>query len=444
MLSLFKFLITGAVFAKFFFSLAFLQSTGLAEARTSAEYFDPVAILLTWQRDPTTTMTIDWHTVAITDPARPASIVYKREGSGDEWQEVPGHMFAFPFTDRTVNRVELTGLEPNSTYLFRIGPPASARFDFTPSKIYRFRTMPSRLEDRPLMIGIGGDNGYSEPFRRVSQVAMQHDLDFIVIGGDLSYADGGAREWGSNARPGATERMWRGWFDIVKETKITEDGRIVPMILGIGNHEVWKGHYLHHSGYQQTDAWRERLAPVYYNVFAFPGQPGFGVLDFGDYLSFILLDSAHTNPIEGIQTEWLENVLQERAHVPHRFPVYHVAAYPTVRAFDGRVQSEIREIWHPIFDAHGIEYVFENHDHTYKRTHPIRGGSIHPEGVIYVGDGAWGMGGRGDRMHDVDETWYLDKALPDFHCIILRLDTDGAQFRVFNDGGDLIDSFPRN
>jgi hypothetical protein len=54
------------------------------------------------------------------------------------------------------------------------------------------------------------------------------------------------------------------------------------------------------------------------------------------------------------------------------------------------------------------------------------------------------MGGRGDRMHDLEETGYLDKALPDFHCIVLRLDMTGTDFRVFNDEGDLIDAFPRN
>jgi hypothetical protein len=64
--------------------------------------------------------------------------------------------------------------------------------------------------------------------------------------------------------------------------------------------------------------------------------------------------------------------------------------------------------------------------------------------VIYIGDDAWRMGGRGDRMHDLEETGYLDKALPDFHCIVLRLDMTGTDFRVFNDEGDLIDAFPRN
>lgn len=302
--------------------------------------------------------------------------------------------------------------------------------------------MPETLENRSVRIGVGGDTGSGQHFRRVSEVAMEHDLDFIVIGGDIAYADGGSRDWRGTPQAGEAKRRWVNWFNVVQETMTTDTGRVVPMVMAIGNHEVWGGYYSRHPAYRETDAWRERLAPIFYNIFAFPGQPGYGVLDFGDYLSFVLLDSAHTNPVAGTQTEWLKSVLKQRTHIPHVFPVYHVAAYPSARSFDGGVQSEIREHWHPWFDAYGVEIVFENHDHTYKRTHPIRNGEIAADGIVYIGDGAWGAGGRGDQLLDVDETWYLHKALPDRHCIIVELSTEGRQLRMFNVFGKLIDQFP--
>jgi len=88
------------------------------------------------------------------------------------------------------------------------------------------------------------------------------------------------------------------------------------------------------------------VAPHFYQLFAFPGHPGYNVLDIGDYLSLIILDSDHSHPIEGGQTEWLENVLLERAGGKrHLMPVYHVPAWPSHRPFDGRVSVRVRENW---------------------------------------------------------------------------------------------------
>lgn len=428
-----------------FVASALAAPTPWSKAESEAEeLFDPVGIFLTWQQDPTTTMTIDWHTLPGKEGVhrvRPPSLLYQKVGDDEEWKKAPGTMHAFPYTSRTVNRVELTGLEPDTTYRFRFGPAPTERMDFAPSTTYKFRTMPASLEDRPVRVGVGGDTGSGDGFRRVNEAAMEHDLDFVVIGGDLAYADGGARDWYHDV-DGRTKQRWSSWFDVYKQSLITEEGRVVPMLPAIGNHEVWSGYYTAHPDYEQTDVWRERLAPIYYNIFAFPGQPGYATLDFGDYLSFILLDSNHSNPIVGQQTEWLDEVLAERHGVPHVFPVYHVAAYPTVRGFHRERKVAIREHWHPLFEQHGVKIAFENHDHTYKRTYPIRAGEIDPDGVVYIGDGAWGKGGRADRMHDPDETWYLKRALPDLHFILVTLDPSGRELIMINDEGEVIDRYP--
>jgi hypothetical protein len=91
---------------------------------------------------------------------------------------------------------------------------------------------------------------------------------------------------------------------------------------------------------------------------------------------------------------------------------------------------------------------FENHDHTYKRTYPIRNGEVDPTGVVYMGDGAFGLGedhgggGRRDLMHDVDETWYLKKASPYSHLILVTLEADGGSlFEAIRYDGELMDSY---
>ncbi|MEX0886011.1 MAG: sugar-binding protein [Phycisphaeraceae bacterium] len=320
-----------------------------------------------------------------------------------------------------IQRVELTNLEPDTAYRFRADGAG---------REYAFGTMPSDLS-RPVRVALGGDVRHNQAWMQATnRVAMQYEPDVIVWGGDLAYANGQA----------GNIHLWVEWFEAIDNTLVSQDGRIVPIVLAIGNHEVRGGYYHSHSDFQPTNAWRLSVAPYFYQLFAFPGHPGYGVLDFGQYMSIIVLDTDHTNPIED-QSSWLEQTLAERAHVPHVLPVYHVPGYPSHRAHDGLVSQRVREHWSPLFEGHGVEVAFENHDHAYKRTPPIRAGRPHPAGVVYIGDGAWGVGTR--AVHDPAETWYLAHAESTRHAIIMTLDGPHRHFLMVSDEGEVIDEYPR-
>ncbi len=351
-------------------------------------------------------------------PPAPAVVTYWMEGSGARRTTVTQVQRVRQWPGTFIQRVELTGLEPDTAYRFQVGNHPD----------YGFRTMPATL-DRPLRIAIGGDTRHNQEWmERVNRVAMVHAPDLIVWGGDLAYADGNE----------ANLYRWREWFDANYNTLIDAQRRITPIVVAIGNHEVQRGYYYSHTDFEPTDDWRARIAPYFYSLFAFPGQPGYNVLDFGDYLSLVILDSAHSNPVEGVQTELLAEVLAARAAVPHLFPVYHVPAYPSHRPFSGRVSATVREQWLPLFDAHAIRLAFENHDHAYKRTPPIRNGAVHPDGVVYLGDGAWGVGTR--TVHNPEETWYLERAESVRHVIMLTLSPTHTAIDVFHEDGSQIDS----
>ena len=379
--------------------------------------FDPDGIFLTWQRDPLTTMTIDWNSEEIREPL----VEYRKLGEEGYWLQKTGESFPFPFSERTVHRVELRYLSPGTTYEFRFG---------TDSKVYRFRTMPENLV-RPLRIAVGGDTRHTQEWMEATnRQATNLYVDFIVWGGDLAYADG--RE----------DRLhhWYEWFDANKNTLITEEGRIIPVVLGIGNHEVRGGYYSRHEEFEANDTWRAQIAPYFYTLFAFPGQPGYNVLDFGDYLSIVMLDTDHTNPVEGTQTEWLETVLEERKDIPHLIPVYHIPAYPGHRGFEGSTSQRIREHWVPLFEKYGVKVAFENHDHVYKRTHPILNGEINANGIVYLGDGAWGVEPRSG--HNPDEVWYLKERISLHHLILLTLQGKHQHFIAIDSDGNVIDTYP--
>jgi hypothetical protein len=385
----------------------------------------PIAMYLSWQRDPTTTMTVQWHTEGETGSA---ALQY---GSieGDDLQVLPAESHPMPYSDRLIHTVEIIGLEPGSEYHFRLSNTSPG----VQSPLYKFRTMPSHA-DKPIRIAVGGDIQHQQKWmEQVNREAMRFDPDFMVWGGDLAYADG------------KEERLflWYTFFDAMMDTLITDDGRVVPVLMGIGNHEILGGYYWGnergHDAYEDSDAFRESIAPYYYSLFAFPGHPGYGHLDFGDYLSLIFLDTDHSGPIAGAQTEWLTQVIAERENVPHLFPISHFPAYPSVRPFESNVSARIREHWIPLYEAHGVRVAFENHDHAYKRTVPIREGKEDPGGVVYIGDGAWGVAER--VPHAAADVWYLEKSQSMRHFILVTIQGDSQDFKMISREGKLIDHY---
>ena len=397
----------------------------LADSRKDEPFDPPVALYLTWQQDPTTTMTIHWVSEGDEDESW---VDYRRwdedDAAGRSWESATGSSEPMArFSGFPVHTVELTGLEPATTYQFRVpdGP-----------KTFKFRTLPADA-DEPIRFAAGGDTMHRQIWmERVNRVAMKYDPEFMVWGGDLAYADGRENRRGLH--------RWFDWFDAIKRTMITEEGRVVPIVVTMGNHEMRGGYYFRHDDFEQTDEWRREVAPYFYTLFSsMPGQPGYNVLDFGEYLSLVLLDSDHTNPVEGEQTDWLDEILAEREDVPHVFPVYHVPAYPGVRDYDGDVSKGIREHWVPLFEQYGVRVAFENHDHAYKRTNPIRDGEVAEDGIVYIGDGAWGTSAR--SVHDEDETWYLERSESVRHFILTTIQGDDASFRMIDEFGEKIDEY---
>src|SRR5262245_50465029 len=97
--------------------------------------FRPETLFLTWQRDPTTTMTVQWvGTVGET----PDTKIYYTPNLLGQWQTLPTAAKRYPMTDFHIFRAELTGLTPGANYWFRIGKQ---------SPLYNFRTMPAKANN---------------------------------------------------------------------------------------------------------------------------------------------------------------------------------------------------------------------------------------------------------------------------------------------------------
>jgi hypothetical protein len=363
-------------------------------------------LFLTWQRDPTTTMTIQWVGPATGATTKIEYAVDKHDAWGSTAAvERPYH----PESDLRVHRAELTGLKPGTEYRFRIGSHSAES---------RFRTMPAKATDAFQFIS-GGDAGANEHVTANNILAARQDPMFVLIGGDLAYDDG--HKIDANL----------GFLRSYSRHMIDNQGRMIPMVACIGNHEV-KG------GYGKTRSDAPLFFALHDGLFA---ERSFAKLDFGDYLSLVLLDTGHVAPIDGEQTAWLGQTLRERVGRPHLIVANHVPAYPSYRSFESNGEKEgtgllNRTEWAPLFERHLVDVVLEHHDHTFKRTHPLLDGRVDKNGIIYLGDGSWG---KLRPPKNPEERPYLAATNGAYHMTLHRLEGERRFHLALADTGQIVD-----
>jgi hypothetical protein len=375
--------------------------------------FQPDTLFLTWQKDPTTTMTIQWiGSEATTDASIQYALTaqYALTGAAASvWQMAKTFTKPFSDTDLKVHRCELTGLASGAEYSFQIGKS---------SPLYRFRTMPAKATNTIQFVS-GGDCGTNPHAINANILAAKQEPYFVLIGGDLAYDDG------------KTPETFLTFLRNYSKHMVDAKGRMIPMVSCIGNHEV-KG------GYEK----KRENAPHYLSVFdGFYKETTYGVLDIGDYLSLVLMDTGHITPIKGEQTDWLGSTLANRQDRPHLIVVNHVPAYPSYRPPEGTDAKfgtgEMQRLhWCPLFEKFNVDVVLEHHDHTFKRTHPLKGGQKDKNGVLYLGDGSWG---KLRVPKEPEKRPYLAAVGQSYHFTIHRLEENQRFHTALEESGKQVD-----
>ena len=378
--------------------LTLVAWVGLCGASFAAQAEEPIGVYLTWKRDPATTMTVNW----VDEDADSTTTLWYRRAGTDDWSSAEAKPSKVGPSQMHVRRVELSELVPDTFYQFGIGDKPDGSDDG-----WRFRTMPESF-DREITFVTGGDMMRSRStVDAMNRQAARLDPDFALLGGDLAYANG------------RDASRWVDWLESWKVNCVGKDGRLIPMVLAIGNHEVRGGY----GGKIPDDA------PFFYSLFSLPDDRAYYALDFGSDLSLVVLDSGHTNAIDGDQADWLGAALAERTEQTFLFACYHYPAYGTTKAprnglpIDASRSVEIRENWVPHFERYGVTAAFENDHHNFKRSHRLRQHERDDEnGILYLGDGAWGVSTR--SVPSPEEGWWLAKAEPRNHLWYVTLRPD--------------------
>jgi hypothetical protein len=318
----------------------FLLGLSLTVAAQEVKPYEPRQIVLTWQNNPQTTMTITWRT----DQKGEKSAVYLCSGKDLDildCKSQDAETYNFEESVAWLHTVEMTGLNPGQTYWVVV------ETDGQRSEKFSFRTAPGVSEDLVFVIGADAQHVRTQMhvIREVFQKAAAEDPAFFVYSGDFVNAE-------------LSDLEWDLFFDTWHELMITDEGRRIPIIPTIGNHEVV-------AGYGGT----KELAPFYYNRFKLPEPQKYHALQFGPDLTIISLDSNHTSAIDGEQLSWLRRTLDEHKNSTWKVVHYHDGSWWGTESMN----AKIRINWVPLFEEYQVSLAHSGHSHSYMRTVPVFG-----------------------------------------------------------------------
>lgn len=367
----------------------------------------PTQFRLVWGEDPMHEATVSWST---TDSAGPHVLHYGLEpGGGDPAayaQEVTANdgeytrgLLGFLDERGYYHHGRLQGLQPATRYYFVVVSNGVV------SREFHFDTAPA--DDRTFKLLYGGDSRSDRSKRRDvnDRIRALVENDPRILG----FAHGG-----DYIMSGLSWRQWSDWLDDHQHT-ITEDGKLLPLIVARGNHEA--------------------DGELYDEVFDSPGEneDNYYTTYLGSQAALVTLNSNASQG--GDQRAFLDDAL-DRATASRRWVVanYHRPAYPGVKEPGGALEH-----WVPLFEQYDVDLVCESDGHVLKRTVPIRGGEQADDGIVYVGEGGLGV----NQRTPVDY-WYLDApgmSQSAHHVQVLTFRADRIAYEAVGEDGSSLDTW---
>ena len=345
----------------------------------------PRGIHLSWQNDPATTMTVMWRS----EPGSEGYVEYGKDPDFTFSIEGKTHNYRYGRTEVHWHTAEITGLEPNTIYNYRV--KTSEPWE---SQEHTFKTAVSKWDNTPFKFAVMCDaqGGYDNQ-KEIFKLVKEENVDFILYLGD--FTDTG------------NQQEWDIWF--VTGEGVLED---VPLMGVHGNHE----------GDQKT----------YWEQFAFPGNERWYSIDYGNTHFVFLL--AASEPLAAEQRPWILKDLRENNNT-WTIAMGHIPIYSA--GLNHGESQYLMDHWLDIFEKYGVDMYFGAHNHVYERTWPIKGGSINREGITHITHGP-----SGDKFYTVGERWwtaeYLENA-PMYSIYSVEGSLIKAQAKTID--GTVVDTF---
>ena len=319
-----------------------------------------------------------------------------------------------PMAGVRLHRVELSGLQPDTTYYYKIYTEGE---DLLPYEQLFFRTAPLTGSATPFTFIVLGDYGQNSASQKRLRDQMRRDsFNFILTTGDNAYEDGTYAEFHTNV------------FLIYQE--LFSKTALFP---ALGNHD-----------YRTADG-----AP-YLDIFDLPGNAWrrddlerYYSFDFGN-VHIVVLDS--NAPLDGEDYtvnddmfDWLRSDLSRTAQ-PWKIVTLHHSPYSAGLRHGSDLR--MRSMLGPILEAYDVDIVLSGHEHTYQRSKPLRGGqemAVGEGGIVYIVSGA----GSSASYACGRAEWLVVAYCAESYGLYTRITVDGYSLTVeaIDEEGVVKDSF---
>lgn len=343
----------------------------------------PRFVHVSWSMpDASTTMTATWMTDSTDDSSR---VQYGVDDVTEN--EVEGYAFQGNGELGAIHAVEMEGLDPDTTYLYRVGGLSGGW-----SGTYEFTTGPAD-KCTPFRFAAFGDNRPDTDW--LPQVHWNPVLGETTDAGPAFFI-----HTGDLVKDGKETGQWNTFLE-TSEPYLA----YTPLMATIGNHDDGPG---------------DGDGANYNQLFSFPRND---VTETEDYYYFIygnaIIVSLSTGSFTGgqpplaEQAGWLDKVLSQHPAMKWRIVFLHHPPFASHLAFDWLGGLELNHAPNevgqnaalvPIFDKHHVDIVFNGHNHYYERLGPLVQGSdddqgqpvgTFEEGTVYVI-----TGGAGAMIYD--------------------------------------------
>ncbi len=362
-------------------------------------------------------------------------------------------------TRATEHAATLPGLEADTLYRYEVDLDGVTLAD---GEGHRFRTAPGPESEAAIDLWVIGDSGMCGSHDEGCEQAGRVRDAFVARAGPDA-----PQLWlllGDNAYPHGTDWQYtRGLFQHYREVAAR-----APMWSVAGNHDFFSASSAEQSG-------------VYFESFSLPAHGELGGVPSGTeaYYSFdwgplhiVALDSQDTDRgAASPMARWLEEDLAAATDARWRIALLHHAPYSRGSHDSddpedgGGRMIEMREVFNPILERHGVDLVLAGHSHGYERSVPLHGhygvsttflstthrvgeGAGTPEspyrkyggagvpGTLYAVVGSASEASNRMKLHPV-----MARSLPVPGSLWLRVSGDTLRGRFIGEDGEILDDF---
>ena len=283
--------------------------------------------------------------------------------------------------------LRLTNLSPNTKYSFKIVDTDGE------GSLYYFSTCSNSPNDRISFIAGGDSRDRSVIRRKANLLVSKLKAHAVLFNGDFTGLD--------------LPNQWVEWFTDW-EYSISSDGRITPLVVTRGNHELSNS--------------------ILVKLFDVPSRGVFYSTEFGGNLLNLVSLNSEILKI-GVQKIFLASTLKKHEDFIWQIAQYHRPIRPHVK-HKKEMETQYRNFV-PLFEKYrNLRLCLENDSHTCKITWPIVSSETEgssegfirddEKGIVYAGEGCWGAP---LRAADDFKPWTRDAAaVNQFNWIFIAKD----------------------